>query len=42
MMAELVEFDGGLEGIVFETLKKITSGVFLLGPSKSVGEGDTG
>ena len=37
---ELVEFDGGLEGIVLN-LEEDNVGVVLLGPSKSVGEGDT-
>tara|TARA_R110002020_G_scaffold85372_5_gene210701 strand:+ start:763 stop:2343 length:1581 start_codon:yes stop_codon:yes gene_type:complete len=37
---ELVEFEGGLEGIVLN-LEEDNVGVVLLGPSKSVGEGDT-
>jgi F-type H+-transporting ATPase subunit alpha len=37
---ELVEFDGGLEGIVLN-LEEDNVGVVLLGPSKGVGEGDT-
>ncbi|MGB3143992.1 MAG: F0F1 ATP synthase subunit alpha, partial [Maribacter sp.] len=37
---ELVEFDGGLEGIVLN-LEEDNVGVVLLGPSKQVGEGDT-
>ncbi|MDC6391004.1 F0F1 ATP synthase subunit alpha [Maribacter sp. PR1] len=37
---ELVEFDGGLEGIVLN-LEEDNVGVVLLGPSKAVGEGDT-
>jgi len=37
---ELVEFDGGLEGIVLN-LEEDNVGVVLLGPSKGVKEGDT-
>ncbi|HET8809557.1 MAG TPA: F0F1 ATP synthase subunit alpha [Flavobacteriaceae bacterium] len=37
---ELVEFEGGLEGIVLN-LEEDNVGVVLLGPSKEVGEGDT-
>ncbi|HET8735886.1 MAG TPA: F0F1 ATP synthase subunit alpha [Pricia sp.] len=37
---ELVEFDGGLEGIVLN-LEEDNVGVVLLGPSKEVKEGDT-
>lgn len=37
---ELVEFDGGLEGIVLN-LEEDNVGVVLLGPSKQVKEGDT-
>lgn len=37
---ELVEFDGGLEGIVLN-LEEDNVGVVLLGPSKEVGEGAT-
>jgi F-type H+-transporting ATPase subunit alpha len=36
---ELVEFDGGLEGIVLN-LEEDNVGVVLLGPSKEIGEGD--
>ncbi len=37
---ELVEFEGGLEGIVLN-LEEDNVGVVLLGPSRQVGEGDT-
>jgi len=37
---ELVEFEGGLEGIVLN-LEEDNVGVVLLGPSKSIGEGAT-
>ncbi|MCG2460934.1 F0F1 ATP synthase subunit alpha [Flavobacteriaceae bacterium F89] len=37
---ELVEFEGGLEGIVLN-LEEDNVGVVLLGPSREVGEGDT-
>lgn len=37
---ELVEFEGGLEGIILN-LEEDNVGVVLLGPSKKVGEGDT-
>lgn len=37
---ELVEFEGGLEGMVLN-LEEDNVGVVLLGPSKEIGEGDT-
>ena len=37
---ELVEFEGGLEGIVLN-LEEDNVGVVLLGPSRQIGEGDT-
>ena len=37
---ELIEFDGGLQGIVLN-LEEDNVGVVLLGPSKGIKEGDT-